>query len=151
MGLEVRLVVLLCLWWASQTEGVSISMGWVLVPPSEFMSVWPQRSRIPNESVYAGLLCRYVENRQGRESGIPRQRKPERERRRERREEGFLLGAADAGCLLVSWSILPFAFVSCVFFCFFCLSLPLRVPSSRSLSARGDPSSFLSTDRTKVF
>ena len=38
-----------------------------------------------------------------------------------------------------------------VFFCFFCLSLPLRVPSSRSLSARGDPSSFLSTDRTKVF
>ena len=149
MGLEVRLVVLLCLWWASQTEGVSISMGWILVPPSEFMSVWPQRSRIPNESVYAGLLCRYVENRQGRESGIPRQRKPERERRRERREEGFLLGAADAGCLLVSWSILPFAFVSCVFLFFFAfpylseslhldlsLHVGIQVPFSRQIGLR---------------
>lgn len=105
-------------------------MGWILAPSSEFMLVWSQRSRIPNESVYAGFLYRYVEGRQGRASEILRRREPERERRRERREEGFPLGAADAGCLLVFWVILPFAFVSCFFFAFPCLSKSLHLDLS---------------------
>lgn len=145
MGLEVRLVVLLCLWWASQTEGASISMGWILVPPSEFMSVWPQRSGIPNESVYADLLCRYVENRQGRESGIQgKENQSESEGGNGGRRVSCLVPLTLAACLSLGLSCL-----SCLCLVFFLFFLPfLTSPSpfiSISLCTWG--SKFLSLNR----